>query len=111
MIYTNEVTRDIASQMATYREAGKSIDACAKATAKDLQRKYGKTYKWTSVRAKYYDSGAGFKLKKKMHKQKAAAVQQAVNATDVRHALANLARTSESMTIQVSGKMVTVVYK
>lgn len=112
MIYNKKITKDIVTSMTMLRNNGKSVEASAKETAKALSKKYGAKFKWTGVRGKFYDA--------KPVKSKATAKPvpktnsiPTTNTTSksLRAALASMATDSNSVTIQVTGNMVTVVYK
>mgnify|MGYP001305871967 FL=1 len=103
MIYTKEITKDLATQMAKHRAEGKSVDASAKEATKWLNKKYNAKFKWTGVRSKFYD---------KAHRPNKRG-ESIIDPTfkDLKYALSSLARTSDSITIEIRGKAVTVVYK
>ena len=119
MIYTKEITKDLATQMAKHRTEGKSIDASAKATTKWLNKKYNAKFKWTGIRSKFYDAkprSTKSALDKmfpgkpgRPNKRRETIIDPTFK--DLKYALSNLARTSDSITIEIKGKAVTVVYK
>ena len=103
MIYTKEITKDLATQMAKHRAEGKSVDASAKEATKWLNKKYNAKFKWTGVRSKFYDKA------NRPNKRGESIIDPTFK--DLKYALSSLARTSDSITIEIKGKAVTVVYK
>ena len=114
MIYDKKITKDIVTSMTMLRNNGKSVEASAKETAKALSKKYGAKFKWTGVRGKFY----GAKPVKSKTRTKTMPMPKTNSTTitnttskSLRAALASMATDSNSVTIQVTGNIVTVVYK
>lgn len=112
MIYNKKITKDIVTSMTMLRNNGKSVEASAKETAKALSKKYGAKFKWTGVRGKFYDAKP-VKSKTTTKPMPKTNSMPTTNTTSksLRAALASMATDSNSVTIQVTGNMVTVVYK
>ena len=110
MIYNKKITKDIVTSMTMLRNNGKSVEASAKETAKALSKKYGAKFKWTGVRGKFYDAKPVKAKTKPMPKTNSMPTTN-TTSNSVRAALASMANDSNSVTIQVTGNMVTVVYK
>tara|TARA_B100001057_G_scaffold414735_1_gene431926 strand:+ start:2062 stop:2391 length:330 start_codon:yes stop_codon:yes gene_type:complete len=109
MIYTKEITRDLVKQMTEHRANGKTVDLSAKATTRYLNSKYNSNLKWGSVRSKFYEAKPR-KLKGVMRTDTVIDLMQQ-HQKDLKYALAQLAETSDTITIEIQGKAVTVVYK
>ena len=108
MIYNKKITKDIVTSMTMLRNNGKSVEASAKETAKALSKKYGAKFKWTGVRCKFYDAKP---VKSKPMPKTNSMPTTNTTSKSLRAALASMATDSNSVTIQVTGNMVTVVYK
>lgn len=100
MIYTEEITKDLVTQMIRNRQAGKSIDQSAKATTRYLNNKHKVKLNWGSVRSKFYDA--------KPRKPKTIERDEVF---DVRQKIIDLMMTRENVTLEIRGKEIHVVFK
>lgn len=103
MLYTKEITKDLVKEMTEHRAEGKTVDSSAKATTRYLNSKYNSNLKWGSVRSKFYEA--------KPRKPKGVMDLMQQHQKDFKYALSQLAETSDTITIEIQGKAVTVVYK
>tara|TARA_B100000963_G_scaffold209271_1_gene182245 strand:- start:251 stop:583 length:333 start_codon:yes stop_codon:yes gene_type:complete len=110
MIYNKKITKDIVTSMTMLRNNGKSVEASARETARALSKKYGAKFKWTGVRGKFYEVNPTRSKTKSMPKTNSMSTTNTTSKS-LRAALASMATDSNSVTIQVTGNMVTVVYK
>ena len=105
--------------MTKHRTDGKSVDMSAKRTTAYLNKKYKSKLKWGSVRSKFYEAkprdieSALDKIFPGRPAKPNKRGETIIDPTfkDLKYALSNLARTSDTITIQIKGKAVTVVYK
>tara|TARA_B100000524_G_scaffold335979_2_gene225557 strand:- start:1134 stop:1472 length:339 start_codon:yes stop_codon:yes gene_type:complete len=112
MIYNKKITKDIVTSMTMLRNNGKSVEASARQTARALSKKYGAKFKWTGVRGKFYEvKPVRSKTKTKPMPKTNSMPTTNTTAKSLRTALASMATDSNSVTIQITGNMVTVVYK
>ena len=108
MIYDQKITKDIVNSMSLLKSKGEPVNKAAKRTAKALKKKYGKSFKWTGVRGKYYSE-----VKAQLD---APVVLKNLNkgtigTIPVRGMLAAMAKNSKQITITVNGSEVTAVFK
>ena len=108
MKYSKEITKDIVNSMSLLKSKGEPVNKAAKQTVKALKKKYGKSFKWTGVRGKYYSE---------VKTQLDAPVilknlnKGTVGTVSVRGMLAAMAKNSQQITITVNGSEVTAIFK
>lgn len=111
MIYNKKITKDIVTSMTMLRNNGKSVEASARETARALSKKYGAKFKWTGVRGKFYEVKPVRSKTKTKPMPMPKTNSMPTTSKSLRTALASMATDSNSVTIQITGNMVTVVYK